>query len=190
MDKRVKKTRAAIEKAYFEILAEKGNKITVSEIARVANIDRKTFYLHYESVDDILKYFCKKQVVECIAEFKISEKTSSFDIVSLFDLLNKIIAKNIELLQVISESSGRAYFFEQLRRHMIKAVTSDYRRYFIFSDLELHVYAEFYISGIIASYSRWFDNKLPVTTTDLAKMLNDAAANGLVSLMQEKVSSK
>ena len=48
MDRRVEKTRKSIREAYFDLLMRDGKrKITIAEIARNANIDRKTFYLLY-----------------------------------------------------------------------------------------------------------------------------------------------
>ena len=56
MDRRVQKTRAAIQRAYIELLMEKKSmKMTITELARRANIDRKTFYLHYDTTDDVLR---------------------------------------------------------------------------------------------------------------------------------------
>ena len=47
-DRRVRKTKKAIQEAYFKLLEKKKTeKITVAEITREADIDRKTFYLHY-----------------------------------------------------------------------------------------------------------------------------------------------
>ena len=55
MDKRISKTRDAIIDAYLELIFEKKEqKITISELAQRANIARKTFYLHYESLEDII----------------------------------------------------------------------------------------------------------------------------------------
>ena len=56
MDKRISKTRDAIIDAYLELIFEKKEqKITISELAQRANIARKTFYLHYESLEDIMR---------------------------------------------------------------------------------------------------------------------------------------
>ena len=47
IDRRVLKTRAAIKAALDKLVKEQGmDKLTVSALAREANIDRKTFYLH------------------------------------------------------------------------------------------------------------------------------------------------
>ena len=54
-DRRVEKTRNVIINAFKEMIIEKDfNEITIKELAERANINRKTFYLHYESMEEIL----------------------------------------------------------------------------------------------------------------------------------------
>ena len=55
VDRRIVRTRKAIMDAFDQLAAEKSiDKITVSAIVRIADIDRKTFYLHYSSINDLL----------------------------------------------------------------------------------------------------------------------------------------
>ena len=69
MDKRIEKTKEAITQAYLTLQKEKtGNRITVSDIARKANIDRKTFYLHYDTVEDIVKEYARDKVRKVMEE--------------------------------------------------------------------------------------------------------------------------
>ena len=50
-DRRVLRTKKAIQNAYLDLLKKKGTeKITISDIAREADIDRKTFYLHLSAL--------------------------------------------------------------------------------------------------------------------------------------------
>ena len=54
-DIRVQKTKKAIQDALFSLLNEKPiNKITIKELADTANVNRKTFYAHYNSIDGIV----------------------------------------------------------------------------------------------------------------------------------------
>lgn len=58
MDLRIQRTKAAIKSAFLELRAAKPvEKITVTELTRLANINKATFYLHYSDIyalsDDI-----------------------------------------------------------------------------------------------------------------------------------------
>ena len=54
LDRRVVRTRKAIQTAFRNLVVRQGaEKITVSALAREADIDRKTFYLHYASLDEL-----------------------------------------------------------------------------------------------------------------------------------------
>ena len=55
LDRRIVRSRNAILSAFERLLMEKPlADITVSAIAREANVDRKTFYVHFGTVDGLL----------------------------------------------------------------------------------------------------------------------------------------
>lgn len=56
MDKRTQKTKNCILQALFKLLEKKSlDDITITELAETANINRKTFYAHYNSVQDVIE---------------------------------------------------------------------------------------------------------------------------------------
>ena len=56
MDKRFEKKELLIKETFKELLSNKYyENITVQELTNKAKIDRKTFYLHYNTLDDLLK---------------------------------------------------------------------------------------------------------------------------------------
>lgn len=53
-DRRAIRTHRAIQDAYRTLVIREGlDKVTISAVAREADIDRKTFYLHYSSLDKV-----------------------------------------------------------------------------------------------------------------------------------------
>lgn len=55
LDRRVRRTRALLNDALIQLIREKGyDNVTIEEITERANLGRSTFYLHYQSKDDLL----------------------------------------------------------------------------------------------------------------------------------------
>ena len=61
MDRRQRKTRESIFKAFVELLSKKDfSQITVGEIIERADVGRATFYAHFETKDFLLKALCEE----------------------------------------------------------------------------------------------------------------------------------
>ncbi|BAP86727.1 transcriptional regulator [Paucilactobacillus hokkaidonensis JCM 18461] len=76
MDKRIKRTHDAIKTTFEElVLEDSGKKITVSLLAQRANINRKTFYLHYDDIEDLKNSYVDEisdNLVNALAKHSIS----------------------------------------------------------------------------------------------------------------------
>ena len=56
MDRRIRKTKDAIKKTLLkQMLVLKYNELSVSGICEEADISRRTFYLHYQDIDDVFR---------------------------------------------------------------------------------------------------------------------------------------
>lgn len=70
-DLRVRRTREAIQKTFQEMLQEMDyEKITIKELTRRANINRRTFYLHYSVLDELLNELIDQFTDDCLNALK------------------------------------------------------------------------------------------------------------------------
>lgn len=93
-DRRILKTKKAIYEALVELMQKKKlNSITVTELAAQADINRKTFYTYYSTVNDVLD----EGINELITSLKdllcaMSEDYNMFSPQTLFAFLNTIMS--------------------------------------------------------------------------------------------------
>lgn len=192
MDRRVKKTKKSIREAYFDLLMKDGKqKITIAEIARKANIDRKTFYLHYDAVDDIIKDFAQDKIDELAQKLKLQcVDGQPINVQILFDTLNQVVKENIEVFRIIALNQKYDYFFDRLKELFVTILINDYREYFDFPELEFRIYTDYFVSGILSAYMRWIREEMPLPIERLTELVSEAAYGGLKDLLPKQLNFK
>ena len=79
MDRRQRKSRQAIFRAFTELLQEESYaRITVQQIIDLADVGRTTFYTHFETKDALLKSFCAEIFEHVFSADLNKEKTHDF----------------------------------------------------------------------------------------------------------------
>lgn len=69
MDLREKKTRRSIKNAFLQLRAQKPlERITIKELAGLAEISKATFYLHYKDIYDLSDHLQKEVIGEILGE--------------------------------------------------------------------------------------------------------------------------
>lgn len=181
-DRRVTRTKSALTKALFEMLGEKEfSKISITELAQRADVDRKTFYLHYQSPSEILEEFYAEQL--CKLESAIRREDvfgQTVDIPGFFRVLNSVINENMELYRLLAKgptySSFETKLQELMRREVAEQLT---RRAEHIQPQEAHLYGVFFASAVLAVYREWLKGELQVEEDRLAQMVGQAVSDGL-----------
>ncbi len=127
-DLRVKKTKAAIHNAFLELLAEKGfGSITVKDIAESAEINRKTFYFHYDTKEDVYNEIMT-EVLDSISRQSIfetlshSEPHKQQELIVLF--LKRFKMHKREILIFMNDDTNTA-FNDNLKKRLQKALVAE-----------------------------------------------------------------
>lgn len=187
-DRRKRRSDAAIQRAFDELLNEKPlSKITVKELAERADIDRKTFYLRYDSIDDLVDARIQAEAdhVAKILHGAILDKDGSIDVRALYETLG------LELLMRLNGNLGLLghgdtdRLISRMLPALSKAVSED-------DTLSLSeglgpyfdLFAAYFCGGLLSLYNQWVktESELPLET--LAELASAAVTGGLVSLSQ------
>ena len=124
MDLRIKKTKRAIRSAFYELIKEKPlEKITVREIAERAEINKTTFYAHYETVYDLVDQLEQEAVAEVISQLNTAQGLLSSPRAFVKEIYT-LLSKN-QLCTELFSSPSMAQFTAHLRDAILEKVKQD-----------------------------------------------------------------
>ncbi len=186
MDRRVGKTKKAIQAAYFDLLKEKGNeKISVTEIARAADIDRKTFYLHYESTDQIIREFAKAKTKELLLRLTVkSFFLRSFDKEIFAREANAMLGEHLEFAQMLARNPNLNFFWSQVQDTSVEMLVEIYARHSKLPKSDLNIRVTYFVAGASSVYQRWLRGEIPCSLEELGEKASEIAFYGAQSLLQ------
>lgn len=126
-DRRILKTKSEIKQALTELMEEKRfEAITVRDLTERANINRGTFYLHYQDKYDLLEQ-CEDEIIKNIVEHVRDLQVQDVEIIIAndkpFPFIVKVfeyIQENADFLRAALGPNGDPSFQEKIKNMMIQ----------------------------------------------------------------------
>ena len=158
MDKRVLRTKESIKTAFMQLMLESElERITVSDIAEKANINRSTFYLHYSDVSSVIEDIDKEfaeNITDCIEDFDILDVYGS--IYNIFSYLSDNLDREEIKKRYIIYSSDASDVTRKLKHVFAeKTMNAILKRYPHIDKDDILYPVTFASAGIIESYIKW-----------------------------------
>lgn len=182
-DRRILKTKKAIYEALVELMQKKKlNSITVTELAAQADINRKTFYTYYSTVNDVLD----EGINELITSLKdllcaMSEDYNMFSPQTLFAFLNTIMS-DADIARDLFASDNGSLLFNRLQ----KALQETLLKELVDKDIKMNVPSEqyplisnFVAGGMVSAYYEWITNPDDITLDEMARTLTTLIISGI-----------
>lgn len=170
-DLRITKTKLAIKTAFLSLVEEVGfDNVYVNDIAKRAQINRNTFYLHYESKEDLVQKLANESManrfvnsnVEATFKSKNKRKVSTF-----FNELMDEVEGNIDIYRIYLINPAMAgYLRISITKIMDRVFT------FIKKNNTTRLQIEYLLSGITGIVSKWIVYAIG-TKEEVAKVLTD-----------------
>ncbi len=170
-DRRVRKTRDQIRKTFTQLLMKKDLKdITVSELTKLADINRGTFYLHYRDVYDLFEQTEKELVGKFIDIIEKYRRRSQAPLMPALLEAFKYAAANSETFIAYLHTKETTFLI-----HIVEMCRprnqAEWSTLFQGGKPEHYEYYYAFIAfGCIALLRRWFDSGMAETPEYMASM--------------------
>lgn len=180
-DRRVIKTKRAIKSAFAKLLSEKDiNDITISDIAAVADINRKTFYNYYSGVHEVVDEIENdiiSHVDEAITDIDFKNNLESPYL--LFEKLTAVINTDMDFFGYLLSMNSNVSLTSKITELLSAKVKTVIRPYLETEDEQLDLMLTFMMSGMVAVYRQWFNSDRTEPIDDISNRINILTFKGL-----------
>lgn len=185
-DARVRYTRMVIEKSFLKLLEKKPvNRITVTELCQMAEINRATFYKHYLDIPDLLEKMEEKMLGDIRALFR-----ECGDIQKAFLTMLQYAKEDFEKYAFLGSENGDRELFSKICDACFESAypmtETNLLQFDNWQRETLHAYITYGIAGIMKS---WIMNgmaqppeRVANIMVSLCKVVIDGVREGRVAL--------
>ena len=165
------RSRRMIREAFLSLLSSKDlSKITVTDIIKLADINRSTFYAHYPDVSGVIEEIENEiigKMMQILGEFKYQSFFTNPT--PLLLKISRYLEEDENFYRILIQSNGASTFLEKLKAVFVEYMKSDVS---IPEDIrnskkfELRIF--YFSGGIVNMYQQWFAGKLNCSLNDIS----------------------
>ncbi len=190
-DRRVRKTKRLLLEGLTELMKTKSiNDITVKELADRVDINRSTFYLHYQDIYDMIKHIeddIMNQLNEVLGPMPTSNDPiqSEEEIENIIKSIFEFLYENRAVCRVLLGPNGDIKFLNKVLDNVSERINFFLRSYMTtgYTNFDLALINKFFVTGCIGLVKYWLESDDETfEKTDIPHMTSlfmDLLKNGL-----------
>lgn len=179
-NKRRKESQEKIEKVFTELVQEKElNEITVTDICKITNLNRSTFYANYLDIYDLADKIREKLEQEVDYLYK-NEKENNYNSNNFLKLF-----KNIKDNQVFYRTYFKLNMDKNIKISDLKYDTNLAKLFFNEKHTDYHI--EFFMAGLNAIIKKWLSNGCKESPEEMNKIIIEEYLSKNIEQSQKNV---
>lgn len=172
-DRRVRRTKKSLRDSLFKLLEEKNiSQITVTELTKLADVNRSTFYLYYNDIFDMMDKIQKEiysvfvsTVVECAEKFE-----NESDFVKYCAGFLDFCKENYSVCRFITRNDCNNQLADKIKL-AVRSVVPDSAKTFDPRDPRYYL-TTFALSGMLGTILEWMNDGMVISSQDMARFLS------------------
>ena len=187
MDRRTKYTQKVIKETFINLLEEKEiTKITVSEICKIADINRATFYRYYLDVYDLLSNI-QKEMEEELKNSYHPETENDNTIANFCKSLLTVLLRNKKLVKVLFDTNDNIYFLNTILEFAYQKCKEKWQHDLPeLSDEDIEYASVYIFNGALCVVNFWVKNDFDKYIDEIANIIENISYYGTRRFIYKK----
>jgi len=169
------RSKRLIRQAFVELLKEKDlEKITVTDIITRADINRGTFYAHYQDTRAVIEQI-ENEIIAKMLEFlgEFHHKSFFQNPLPLLLKISRYLEEDLEFYRILINSNGSEQFLIKLKNIFVQHMETDtdipdqIKRSSAFL-----IQSHFFAGGLVNLYQVWFRNEMDISLNKISLELS------------------
>ena len=182
-DLRVKKTRKAIRDSFCEMIMEMDYPdITIKELTSRAMINRNTFYLHYDSIDDLMREL-QGEIVERFIQEKVAYNNIA-DIKSMIRLFFSHSSTETDLNERLLCCGSYQFVYDEINKAIMQHRRETNRGVFGMDEASDKIVLAYVGSVSAILYRQWVADGKRLSIDEITALATKLICNGMESVVK------
>lgn len=181
-DKRYVQTHSRIRQTFERLILDHPyGEITVSMLVQEIGINRKTFYLHYESLDILLDELVNDIAEEIVAYMEGQELLFSGEAIEAY---LQMLAQNLPLHKRLICAPEYYFVFQRVCETVVRKRVVGASETFALDGFRLRAATEAISMVTMQTYRRWLLEEMPIPARELAVFLNQMLSGDMIRMLR------
>jgi len=186
-DRRVIRTNEALRAAFRKLAQQyRFHEITVQQLTDEANINRKTFYLHFDSIDDLADSFTA-EIADQLLSLLLREPANHDPLNHSgvwFDRLTAFFEQAPKFYTFVLTSDDYSFLSRRVKKRVVAGLAANFQTDYRLSEIDAQLGVNFLISSTLTLFRLYITGELAMSKEDFRQRIMALNLNGLQGFLE------
>lgn len=174
-------TKKKITSAFLHLLIEHPEEISVTEIVKRAEINRGTFYLHFENIKAVEKHI-ELELANNFKDLELDFRQVQIDQTPeiILNKFNEILLKDLDFYRLFITAASETNLMDTIKKSLLVSISNNFKvMQYVMNYERFKTVVQYIAGGAINVYTDWFKGNIDCTIEELSKNLALLIKRGL-----------